>query len=181
MQYFSAIHTIPSSIFSDDNINGNISCINKNSKVNKYIAETYPNIKRGDVVFFESCGEYRNSGKLMWNGTKLIALADDYDDYGHVPYEIKIEEFPHRDYFSKSIDHNNLINIMGSEYKIIDAQTDIETGEQYWYTIRHKEMNLKWIIKSYSEPKEFKKILKKGIFDTGIDAGSEEDVLYDSF
>lgn len=47
MQYFSAIHTIPSSVFPDEDINERIAEINKNSKVNKYIRKTYPNIKRG--------------------------------------------------------------------------------------------------------------------------------------
>ena len=78
----------------------------------------------------------------MWNGTELIALATDIDDYGHVPYEIKIEEFPHRDYFSKSIDHNNLINIMGSEYKIIDIQVDVDTWKKYWYN----PLPWKWVL-----------------------------------
>jgi hypothetical protein len=183
MQYFSAIYTIPSQIFSDSRgeyINEYVDEINKSPKVNKYIGKIYPNIKRGDVVYFEDWGDYRNTGKLMWNGTKLIILASDYDDYGHVPYEIKIEEFPHRDYFSKSIDHNSLINIMGSDYKIIEIETDVETEKQYWYTISHKEMTLKWTIESSDKPKKFKKNLKKGVFSTGIMMGSEQkDILFD--
>jgi len=47
---------------------------------------------------------------------KMIMLDYNNDDYGSVPKEIKIEKFPHKNYFIKSIDHNDIINIDGSNY-----------------------------------------------------------------
>lgn len=53
--------------------------------------ETYPQkylMKRGDVLHNEFEGDYRNDGRYIFDGNKLIQLGFDYDEYGHPPKEI---------------------------------------------------------------------------------------------
>jgi len=76
-------------------------------------------IRRGDVAHFEDLGDYRNMGKMIWDGAKLIDL--DYhssDDYGIVPSCFKINEFPSTSYFVNTIDHNSDIWLDPSDFDI---------------------------------------------------------------
>lgn len=61
-------------------------------------------IKRGDIVQFDLI-TYRNDLKLIWDGTKLIDLEYDIDEYGHVPRQFNMGEFP-VNYWDKTISHN---------------------------------------------------------------------------
>lgn len=65
------------------------------------------NIRRGDVVHFGD-DRYRNEGKMIYDGEKLIELDEDLDEYGHLPLEFTLNEFPDYEYFSSTIDHNNI-------------------------------------------------------------------------
>lgn len=85
----------------------------------------FPLIKRGDVVHFGE-GSYRNDGKQIFDGVKLIPLADDLDEYEHLPSEFTLNEFPGYDYFDKTIAHNNIrwLRVEGE-----DCLLDIDTLE----------------------------------------------------
>ena len=63
---------------------------------------------RGDVIYFSWMGDYRNDGKVMWDGEKAVNLSFDIDEYGSVPREFTFPEFP-LDHFFDSIVHNNII------------------------------------------------------------------------
>lgn len=195
MQEFSIICNIPSDIYGGDlisegdpHINDDIAeyikQINKNTNVKKYIMREYPKIKKGDIIHFDAWSAYRNDGKVLWDGKKMILLADTIDDYGHLPRAIKIEEFPHRDYFSKSITHNNLINIDGDNYRIISIEEKIiDETKLYLYTVYHNTMSIKWVILSNDKERKFKKKLEKGIFDTNHSEciETDDDFTFDLF
>lgn len=53
-------------------------------------------LKRGDFVFIEFDLGYRNDGKVMFNEQHIIELATDPYDYGMIPEEFQIGEFPPR-------------------------------------------------------------------------------------
>jgi hypothetical protein len=66
---------------------------------------------RGDFVATKSGIRYRNHDLLMWDGSCLIYLNGNIDDYGSVSTCFKaIEEFP-PNYWQDLIDHNEIINI----------------------------------------------------------------------
>jgi hypothetical protein len=45
-------------------------------------------MKRGDILYNEFEGAYRNEGRYIFDGNKLIELEFDYDEYGHPPKSI---------------------------------------------------------------------------------------------
>ena len=64
---------------------------------------------RGDVIHFQWIGQYRNDGKLMWDGERIVNLDFSLDEeYGSIPNIFTFPEFPF-DHFYQSIDHNCLI------------------------------------------------------------------------
>ena len=63
---------------------------------------------RGDVIHFKWVGNYRNDGKLMWDGRQVVSLCHHLDEYGTVPKSFCFPEFPF-DHFYESIAHNCLI------------------------------------------------------------------------
>lgn len=63
---------------------------------------------RGDVIHLDWLGDYRNDGKLIWDGEQVVSLYYELDDYGTVPKSFSFPEFP-VNHFYKSIAHNNLI------------------------------------------------------------------------
>lgn len=66
-------------------------------------------IVRGDVVHFEQYGNYRNDGRAIYDGAKLVDLDHDFIDYGTIPREFQvINEFP-CDHFIDVNDHNTLV------------------------------------------------------------------------
>ena len=89
------------------------------TKMYKYANPKYPNKKyqktfnpkefmvRGDVINFD--GNYRNDNKMIFDGTKLLQLYTDIDDYGSVPPEFVCGDLPNEfniGDFEKLIDHN---------------------------------------------------------------------------
>lgn len=63
-------------------------------------------LRRGDFIFIEHEVGYRNQGKVMYDGENVITLGYDMDDYGCIPEEFQIGEFPPK-YWFDLIDHNN--------------------------------------------------------------------------
>ena len=65
-------------------------------------------LRRGDFVFIEFDIGYRNDGKTIFDGNRIIDLAPEPDDYGTIPPEFQIGEFPPL-YWMDLIDHNTLV------------------------------------------------------------------------
>ena len=63
---------------------------------------------RGDVIYLGWMDDYRNSGKFLWDGEKVVNLNHNIDDYGSVSEEFTFPEFPLNHFYS-SIDHNHII------------------------------------------------------------------------
>lgn len=90
----------------------------KAAPLNRLILD-FANIIPGDIIHHGS--EYRNDGKLIWNGTSVEKLSYDLDEYGHLPHNYTLNEFHDYDYFQDTISHNNIrwikinssINIVG--------------------------------------------------------------------
>lgn len=89
---------------------------------NKMIKDRFPKILRGDVVRFGG-DSYRNNGKMIWNGERLIHLGRRADDYGNAPEEICFPEVP-LDFYFNSIAHNKYIYITAEK-----ATEIIKTGK----------------------------------------------------
>ncbi len=68
---------------------------------------------RGDVLKIAKIGdfnisEYRNDGRVIFDGEKIIRLCSDIDDYGSIPKNfLTFEEFP-IGYFTNVIEHNTI-------------------------------------------------------------------------
>lgn len=71
------------------------------------ILEEVPYIRRGDVVHKKGGSSYRNDDKKIWNGKEAIDLYDRIDDYGGLPPEFTLNEFPNTHYFDETIAHNS--------------------------------------------------------------------------
>lgn len=65
-------------------------------------------LRRGDFVFSETHLGYRNDGKYIFDGEEILNLNEEPDEYGSIPTEFQIGEFPPR-YWINLIDHNNWI------------------------------------------------------------------------
>ena len=58
-----------------------------------YPAKVFPNIKRGDVVH-TGFSKHRNDGRYLYDGEKLVELSCELDEYGHLPSDFTLNEFP---------------------------------------------------------------------------------------
>jgi len=185
MLTYSKLYEIPVTIFSKDDadksiydtmyIPSKLTNINNNKRVIRYLKNHCHNLKRGDVIHFKIFGNYRNHGKLMWDGVKMIHLAYNVDDYGHVPAKITIDEFPHKKYFKYTIGHNSLVNINGRDYYIIMQGTKHYGSNTYnLFEIQHVETKKNWYIVTPLSGKEFRSELNRGIFETSLDSTENE-------
>ena len=62
-----------------------------------------------DFVFCSHILDYWNDGKYIFNGEEIIDLTGDPDDYGSIPEEFQIAEFPSQ-YWHELIDYNNYVS-----------------------------------------------------------------------
>ena len=99
---------IPADLRGDELLKKLTAYIKKQIRLNN---DEFVGINKGDTVILESDAGYRNEGVYMWNGTKVIALYTEVDDYGSVPPEIEIAQ--DNDFTPDSwvdlIDHNAII------------------------------------------------------------------------
>lgn len=108
--------------------------IHDDAKYHDYILEhiksrNYMDLKRGDIVAHEFLG-YRNSGRLIYTGEKIIDLSDEHDDYGNVPKEFKaITEFE-PNYWCDRIYHNFYI-WLDLDNETIKEQLTIDNFKPY--------------------------------------------------
>ncbi len=73
--------------------------------VKKYLKELP--LLRGDALVIDDYN-YRNTGRLIWDGEKVLSLNFDIDEYGSVAKEMMFPEFP-LNHFHTTIDHNTII------------------------------------------------------------------------
>lgn len=143
---------------------------NETTQIYKYFNNKFPNknytktfdpkqfFSRGDVVCFG--GGYRNERKLIFDGTKLVHLYTDVDDYGSVPPNFVVGDNPNEfdiGDFEDLIDHNSInwlskeklqqielleknskiygkVGIRGKEWKIyIETNDEIEFNKSSSY------------------------------------------------
>jgi hypothetical protein len=68
---------------------------------------------KGDLIVFEALSGYRNSGLAIYDGSKIIDLDYEIDDYGALPQSFRvIEDGIPLDYWAKgevNIGHNNIV------------------------------------------------------------------------
>jgi hypothetical protein len=90
----------------------------------------YDNIKKwdlqvGDTIRLMQFGDYRNSGVLLYDGSQLVDLNYDIDDYGSIPLSeaFNIINYPINTYFSNTIAHNNYVVMKSEDYKIQISET----------------------------------------------------------
>lgn len=76
--------------------------------IKKYVTSDW---MRGDVIGIKNVEDYgyRNVGKYMWDGKKLVELSEEFDEYGHVPYEFLVGKEFHAMYWRNTIVHNELV------------------------------------------------------------------------
>jgi hypothetical protein len=75
-------HYIPGTVEDEDN---------PHDAMLRYLGSIEADLRRGDVIRMYG-QDYRNEGVLMFDGQKLIELAHDHDDYGHLPQEFRVIE-----------------------------------------------------------------------------------------
>ena len=98
--------------------------------INKIIPEKFPNILRGDVVRLDNYN-YRNMGKAIWDGERIINIGYSADDYGNAPEEICFPEVP-LDFYFNSIDHNTYIYITEEKAQEIIATGKLSDNYKYY-------------------------------------------------
>lgn len=79
-------------------------------EVGRLLGARTAQFKPGDVIHLATSGNYRNDGRIVWNGRRFIDLDYDVDDYGSAPSEYTFPEYP-LDHFYDSIDHNYIIHL----------------------------------------------------------------------
>lgn len=122
-------------------------CNDKVTTINNIIGK-FPFIRRGDVVH---CGssDYRNDGRLLWDGDKLIPLSFELDEYGHLPHTFTLNEFSLQEYFNKTIAHNNIrwIQINSAE-DIIDIRTVLYNNNKMgkYFVVKIDKLSFKIVV-----------------------------------
>lgn len=97
------LHVVPSCVASDGHLK-----VKDKRAVLEYIQSR--GAKRGDVIRLESVAQYRNNGVYMYDGSFIVPLDYETDDYGAVPRSFTpIEEGLPIRYWSESIDHNEIV------------------------------------------------------------------------
>jgi len=92
----------------------------------------YDKLKYGDVIHFEDFGNYRNDGKVMFDGKKIIHLDCSYIDYGTVPKEFPINRFATVKYFDETISHNGVVWLERSpKINLVEINDDLFKFETY--------------------------------------------------
>ena len=81
--------------------------LTRSIKANHKIFYSLP-LLRGDVIHFDWMNNYRNEGKVLWDGKQTHTLCYEFDDYGSIPRSFTFPEFS-LDHFHNSINHNYII------------------------------------------------------------------------
>jgi hypothetical protein len=104
-----------------------------NVLTNKVLAKLYPKnnrIRKGDTIRLMQQGNYRNDGVFVYNGEKFLDLSDQIDEYGNLPKDIHINDYPIMEYFKYTIHHNNIVPFDTTDQKIVSkVEYKIETPD----------------------------------------------------
>ncbi len=88
--------------------------------------------KRGDIIVLDVVAGYRNTGKLVFDGTSVINLDDSVDDYGAIPPSFHVldekDGFLPPTYWNGAISHNNIVYFNPSPF-IKDIIRNISSTE----------------------------------------------------
>jgi hypothetical protein len=87
--------------------------------------ETYPernDMEKGDILHNVYEGEYRNDGKYIFDGEKLIELESEEDEYCHAPKNILAFRDVHPHFYLSAIEHNCLIYCDFQNIKLNDQR-----------------------------------------------------------
>jgi hypothetical protein len=108
-------------------------------------------MSRGDVINFG--GSYRNENRMIFDGSKLVPLYTEVDDYGSVPPDFvagdAIDEFKIGD-FQESIEHNTINWLSKNKLKEIEVyeKNNVIMGD---VTIKGKKYEIIFNIYNQSE------------------------------
>ncbi len=128
--------------------NDNISTImwnfgNYSNKLNNEIQKMFINMYgkkpcKGDLLSL-LCNPYRNTGKLIFNGTKFISLFFELDDYGSISPDYPYPKFPmHWD----NICHNKIAFLQKSIYESILKENFKDNGLIKYSTFEDQNENI---------------------------------------
>ncbi len=131
----------------------------------KMIKKDIPDIRRGDGVVTDKDDRDRNEGRYIWDGEGIVDLRDSPDDYGNLPQEFTLNEFPDPRFFDEVIDHNvirwirfepdDIIKIVPGKYFIVEITA--QDGKDYQYKLEYS-----------GKEKSAKSIYKKLPWDNGV-------------
>jgi len=117
MTEYCAVHSIPQGAICIDDIY--VPSEDELDQVTKYLKEHNYNVKYGDLIELTEYSGYRNTGIFIFDGTKVIDLESDYDDYGALPRIFKVLQkneygftpslFYWHNPLGKGISHNNIV------------------------------------------------------------------------
>ena len=91
------------------------------TQLTKYVKKHRLDISRGDTLILDCVSGYRNDGVYLWDGSKVIDLYTDVDDYGSVPPDMKIfdedDDYRLPTHWEGIIDHNHIVWFDVEPYK----------------------------------------------------------------
>jgi hypothetical protein len=120
---------------------------------NQLHASIHPEWRRGDIIRIDGLEDvdgfwdYRNEGKLIFNGSAFDELGYDIDWEGHVPDVYYVgEEFPSALYWSHVIEHNGCVPVsFGLEIaQTVNALVATGGDEPRVFSFRYKDLD--WTI-----------------------------------
>lgn len=82
----------------------------------KYLQDQNADLIKGDLVIFDSCAGYRNTGVTIFTGEEIVDLAFEPDDYGNLPQQFHVIEdgvpinyWSHLEDNVQGITHNSIV------------------------------------------------------------------------
>jgi hypothetical protein len=122
---------------------------NEFADIINYIKKKNAKLIRGDMIIFKSESGYRENGKMLYDGTKIVPLEFYPDDYGNIPKQfLPIEEGYPLDYWHSiednkerkyEIQRNKIIWILPQTIKrnIIHIPNYSELYDNFYNDSRH--------------------------------------------
>ena len=80
-------------------------------------AEKEFDLRKGDIIHIKEKGEYRNCGKLIFDGCKLLSLDTSIDEYGNLPSCFFVGDEFLSDHWTGTIHHNGVIWVDLDKYR----------------------------------------------------------------
>ena len=84
-----------------------------------YLRERNADLRKGDLILFDSKIGYRNNGVAIFDGVNIVELYGEVDDYGSLPREFRViednvpinywKDIDEEDDTKRGITHNNIV------------------------------------------------------------------------